>query len=680
MAHLVRPSISLLVLAVWMAATLLVSGTIPVAGSIASAPNHHQEGKGPGFVKQSLTDVKREATYRRTLASSGSIPVGSVPVAITYDVSNENLYVANLESNNITVASASNGSTVGSIALSELSTYGWPTAEVYDGGADYVYVAGFWVGACTGCSGPWTAAVNGSTNQIVATNTSMEGIDVSDYFDCLGYNPVSTEVYVCDTVGKLIVMNGTTDTIIGSVRVASLPSSVAVDESNGDAYVTNWGSDNVSVIQSATNIVLDSITVGSEPDAMAYDSSDGYLYVANNESNNVTVIDGASNAVIGSIPVGCSPDAVAIDSENGDVFVANACSNNVTVINSATDAAVGAVAVGSDPDAIAFDPANEQVFVANAGSNNVTVFPARLVTYSVTFTESGMPTAAGGGVALNGGDLTPFGPGGALTFSGLANGSYNYTVSAGAGYQLMTTTPSSPLTVDGANVTVSVTFEAVYTLTFTETGMLPAAGGGVALTTDREAQLTHYFGQGGILTFSGLGNGTYSFTTFPGTGYQQVSSTLSSPVAVNGTGATVVVEFEAVYSVTFTQSGIPNGTTWTVQVTLTSTPRMADASGAAGANWSVSSTGPTALLLLPNGTFSYLITAPGYQTTTGTFSVSGQTQPVPVTVSPNSSGQPGWVYAIIGVVIAGVVVGVVIGLMRHRRPPSISPPPPTPRV
>lgn len=305
-----------------------------------------------------------------TTASSGSIPVGWGPVAIAYASSTEDLFVANSGSDNVTVVSASNDSTIGSVALAALGLL--PTAEAYDSGADFVYVSGYWFGACTGCGGPWIAAINGSTNRIAAVNTSFEGVDVPDYFDCLGYNPVSTDVYVCDTVGKLLIMNGVTDTVIGSVQVGSSPSSVAVDEFNGDTYVTNGGSDNLTVIRSATNSVVASIAVGSEPDAAAYDPANGYVYVANNASDNVTVVDGATNVVIGSIPVGCSPDALAIDPEGGIVFVANGCSNNVTVINSTTDTSTGAISVGTYPDAIAFYPTNGRVFVANAGSNNLT--------------------------------------------------------------------------------------------------------------------------------------------------------------------------------------------------------------------------------------------------------------------------------------------------------------------
>ncbi len=299
------------------------------------------------------------------------------------------------------------------------------------------------------------------------------------------------------------------------------------------------------------------------------------------------------------------------------------------------------------------------------------------VTYSVTFAETGMPAAAGGGVTFNGGGMTPFSAGGTLTFTE-PNGTYRIAISPGTGYQLVSPTPSSSVAVSGLGVTVTVLFEAIYSVTFTETGMPTAVGGGVAFNGGEVTP----FSPDGTLTFSALVNGSYSYTISAGAGYQLVSSTPGSPVTVSGSDLTVTGVFEAVYTVTFTQTGIPNGTEWMIQVTLTADAPVPAGSGGVGMSWFANSTGPTAVFLLTNGTYSYLITASGYQTTAGTLPVNGQAESVLVAISANSSssGLPFWVYVVIGVAIAGVFVGVAIGVMRHRRPPPVAAwsSPPTP--
>jgi len=52
---------------------------------------------------------------------------------------------------------------------------------------------------------------------------------------------------------------------------------VAYDGTN--IYVTNYGSNNVSVIDPATNTVTATITVGTDPNGVAYDGTN--IYVTN---------------------------------------------------------------------------------------------------------------------------------------------------------------------------------------------------------------------------------------------------------------------------------------------------------------------------------------------------------------------------------------------------------------
>ncbi len=327
---------------------------------------------------------------------------------------------------------------------------------------------------------------------------------------------------------------------------------------------------------------------------------------------------------------------------------------------------------------------NANVMIGGGGVNTWYTVGYASNVRSVTFRERGMPPAAGGGVRFNGGILTAFGAGGLLTFSGLHNGTYNYTIVAAPGYELVSSSPASPVDVSGSDVTVSVMFEVPHAVTFTEAGMPTTAGGGVDFNGSGLVHFVPAGGGTGTVTFSGLANGTYNYTLSAGPGYQLISALPTSPVVLNGTDLAVQVRFEAVYSVTFSQSGIPNGTTWTLRVAQTSTPPRAAASGGTETNWSVNATGPSAVLELPNGSYSYTITASGYSAATGTFSVGGQPVQVPVAVSSNASEATVWVYVVIGVVIAGAGVGLAIALRRHRRPPtgdtgpSRPPPPATP--
>jgi len=292
----------------------------------------------------------------------------------------------------------------------------------------------------------------------------------------------------------------------------------------------------------------------------------------------------------------------------------------------------------------------------------------------ISFTESGLPHGTNWSVTVSG--LTEASTVSYIYFLAL-NGTYNYTVASVAGY---TSSPSSgSVTVAGQAQTVAVTFTAfapgTFAVTFTETGLSPGTEWAVLLGGPGGTTLVS---TASAITFAEP-NGTYTYIVSEGDSWYPIGNG-SGSLTVNGAAVGVSVMYAYTWDVSIEQTGIPNGTMWTVEATLTSGSPVASASGL-GTSWLASSTGPTALLHLVNGTYSYVITASGYQTATGTFPVNGQPLIVPpVTVSPNSSssGLPWWGYAVIGVVIAGIVVGVVIGLMRHRRPPATaasSPPP-----
>ena len=69
-------------------------------------------------------------------------------------------------------------------------------------------------------------------------------------------------------------------------------------------YVTNYDSNNVSVIDTATNTVVATVTVGSDPFGVSENPAGTKVYVANQGSNNVSVIDTATNTVVATVPAG----------------------------------------------------------------------------------------------------------------------------------------------------------------------------------------------------------------------------------------------------------------------------------------------------------------------------------------------------------------------------------------
>ena len=73
------------------------------------------------------------------------------------------------------------------------------------------------------------------------------------------------------------------------------------------------------------------IPVGSKPNSIAFGL--GNIYVTNSGSNTISVIDGKTNKVVATIPSGYLPNGVASDETYSKIYVTNSGSNKVSVIN-----------------------------------------------------------------------------------------------------------------------------------------------------------------------------------------------------------------------------------------------------------------------------------------------------------------------------------------------------------
>ena len=139
------------------------------------------------------------------------------------------------------------------------------------------------------------------------------------------------------------------------------------------AYITNSGSNNVSIINTATNKVTATVPVGNTPIGVAVSPDNTKIYVANLGSNSVSVINTTTNAVTTSVNVGNSPVGVAATPDGTKVYVANEYSNTVSVINTTTNTVTATVTGMSLPLGVAAAPDGTRVYVTNYGANTVSV-------------------------------------------------------------------------------------------------------------------------------------------------------------------------------------------------------------------------------------------------------------------------------------------------------------------
>lgn len=161
------------------------------------------------------------------------------------------------------------------------------------------------------------------------------------------------------------------------------------------------------------------------------------------------------------------------------------------------------------------------------------------------------------------------------------------------------------------NISINATPYQNYTITFAETGLPPGTQWSVTLngTTKTSTNQTLVFNEPA---------GTYSYTVIPPTGY--LASPSKGSVTVSTSNVTVAIAFsQQTYSVTFTETGLPPGTQWSVTfngVTKTSTTSNITFTGVPAGNYTWNA---TSIIAMGNGT-RYV--AP---TSSGTISVPATT-------------------------------------------------------
>jgi hypothetical protein len=273
-------------------------------------------------------------------------------------------------------------------------------------------------------------------------------------------------------------------------------------------------------------------------------------------------------------------------------------------------------------------PYSGSVVVNGASVTEPTIAYSKL-TYTVFFSEDGLPPGILWQVTLGRGEQTVLTDGGTdgLSFT-MPNGTYSYTVGTVSGWEQTTIPTTSTLEVNGASVTEPTLeyTQVTYAVDFTETGL--PGGTSWSVTFDGNPQSS----TSSPITFSAP-NGTYSWSLGIVPGYTAAHS--SGSLTVAGSPVTVASVFSIVkYSVTFTETGLPASTSWSVTISPTTHTQ----------------TTSSIVFSEPNGTYTYSIgIVSGFvpSSSSGMVTVSGGAAgvtvpftPVTYTVTYTESGLP----------------------------------------
>jgi YVTN family beta-propeller protein len=217
----------------------------------------------------------------------------------------------------------------------------------------------------------------------------------------LALEPKTGRMYACNEANHEIwVLEPETLKLEQTIGVGEHPHSCVLGADGRHLYVSNWGSRNVTVVDTKQRHRIRDMAVGIRPNDMAL-APDGRLFVACAGDNTVHVITTArleqagvepsaatrlwegtreiiSTALYPQSPEGCTPCGVAISPDGKTLFVANADQNSVMVADISgslmEDAAAqrekitlvnGFIPVGWYPCSVAVSPDNKFLLVGN---------------------------------------------------------------------------------------------------------------------------------------------------------------------------------------------------------------------------------------------------------------------------------------------------------------------------
>jgi hypothetical protein len=288
-------------------------------------------------------------------------------------------------------------------------------------------------------------------------------------------------------------------------------------------------------------------------------------------------------------------------------------------------------------------------YAANASSTNgqVLIFGVQKG-FNVTFSESGLPSGTDWFANVSGKQSSgPINSGSTYSLY-LVNGTYSF--SASTSDKDFKPVYTDTFAVSGSSLFVNVTYKpVVYAVAFRESG-LPANVPwyvNVSGETVSGAILSSMFSES-------LQNGSYIFSAT--TSDLNYAAHYTSAFTVSGANLSINVTFYQIrFEVTFTETGLPAGTSWNITVD--------------GVNHVVAGTSLSIYFL--NGTYSYSTKVAGYTTVNGTgnITVAGNQVIISISFKPVPSGNKlnFTEYLAIGVVVAAVIAAGLVLYLRKKK-------------
>lgn len=211
---------------------------------------------------------------------------------------------------------------------------------------------------------------------VAALSISTAGPDSSGYhivkkvplpgaggWDYLTVDGAARRLYITHAT-QVLVVDADSLEVVGNIPGLSGVHGVAIAAEFGRGFITNGGTDSVTVFDLKSLAKIAEIKVGKKPDAIVYDPASKRVFAMNGDGDSATAINAADNKVVGTVELGGGPEFSVADGK-GNVFVNLEEKNQLLRIDSRalTVKDRWPVAPCQAPSSLGFDGENSRLFL-----------------------------------------------------------------------------------------------------------------------------------------------------------------------------------------------------------------------------------------------------------------------------------------------------------------------------
>jgi YVTN family beta-propeller protein len=310
---------------------------------------------------------------------------GATPTDIAIDPGDLTAYVTNSGTGTISVV---NVETLATSAI-KLATGSKPLGVVVDPITHAVYV--------TEANAHEIAVINGATcNATSTTNCAATLVDAGagSLPESIAVDPTTKTVYFTAAgKGQIDVLSEATNKIVAEVPATNSlnkPNDLGVDTAQNFLFFTDFGANSLGRIDvsgcdatttSGCKTAPRKVNVGSGPDGIAVDPNNKTVYVSNSGSNSISVVNETLNvtAVTQLGAIAHTPEKPALSPSGKALLVpclrAGTTKNGVVVVSVSSNSPTSLLAGGKGPVAVASDPSVDVALVADESGSRVIQIP-----------------------------------------------------------------------------------------------------------------------------------------------------------------------------------------------------------------------------------------------------------------------------------------------------------------